>query len=171
MNILKAGANSGLLVIQSLINWLISIPILLVSVGCASNNYMYYQFAYDMQADGQNARILDYNLSREGKTLIAAMPSVKTGGGLNQEGIHKYSPRPTDLFIEWKDLTTGSDFSRNVNLRGLVDQNLEGATIYPIVDGEVLSLYLILEEIVSPENSSPIPGIARNHKTILIYSK
>jgi len=130
---------------------------------------MYYQFAFNMTADGQHAVVLEYKLSAGNQSLIASIPSARTRG-LSGEGIYKNGPRPTGIFIHWKDLPSGQEFSRDVDFQGHLDEDLNGAIIYVMINGERLYVYLVLPTQKAAGQSAIGPRIYNDRAVKLIYS-
>jgi len=130
----------------------------------------YYEMAFNTYSDGQNAVILDYKLLSKSAVQFSADPtSLKAYGGLTNEGIHRAALYPTDLYIKWLDRETGKEYSANANLRRTAAEDLTGFTVYPMVFGSHLYIYLISPNR-NPNSLNIGPGIAHGFDTELIYS-
>jgi len=150
---------------------LLAVSVLLAcQVSCASSHPMYYEMAFNTYRDGQNAIVLDYELFSGSAVQFSADPtSLKTYGGLTSESIHRGALYPTRLYIKWRDIVTGKEYSVSANLKRATAEDLTGYCIYPMVFGSHLDVYLI-----SPHRNTAAPhigpGIAFGFDTQLIYS-
>lgn len=138
--------------------------------GCTVlDSAMYYQFSFDMTADGQHAVVLEYKLSAGDQLVMASIPSAKTNG-LYAEGVYTSKLRPTRLSVHWKDLADGRDYVQDADLTGKLKGDLNGTTIYLMIDGAHLSIFLVLPSQRGAEQPSIGPRIYSDRAVSLVYS-
>ena len=129
-----------------------------------------HAFAFDTRKDGQDAVVLDY---RYGSSRLARAPdwAVKEGRTFTFENIRGPMARGDSLYVKWRDDATGRIYEDTVDLRHRLPENLAGHTLYFMIKGAQLSVYLISPAGVKRPSGPPSggPRMYRSRKIIRIY--
>lgn len=146
---------------------------LLVSVlaGCAGGpKLVYHSFAFDAIADSPDVEVLDY-VYGQSRAPGARMPDwVKRDVGFSA-GTNINGPMPVGdrLYVRWRLRTTGEVLEDTVDLQGRLPQDMAMHTVYFVVDGRQLRVYLVRPE-PRPSQATPTgPPKFRRFKVDSIY--
>ena len=147
----------------------IGVSLLLATQGCASLKNTFYSFAFDMDADDQDAVVLDYRYTLNGQTIVGASKDVlREGLPFHRESVFGQMPRGDALYFKWKIRSTNSIFEKTVDLRGRLPADLSKDRIFVMVRGSELLIYLIHDELRSPEAPEIGPRTFHSYRTELI---
>ncbi len=117
-----------------------------------------YGFEFDLTKDGQHAVILDYKFSAGSKTLIAAdREYAKSEKGYYGENVVGPMPRGTSLYVKWRDTVTGEVTEDTVDLVPLLPKNMDGKTIYLMISGRQLQIFVVSRR-TPHEPGTPVIG-------------
>ena len=129
-----------------------------------------HAFAFDTRKDGQNAVVLDY---RYGGSSIARAPewAVKEGRAFTFENIRGPMARGDSLYVKWRDGATGRVYENTVDLRHRLPEDIAGHTLYFMIKGAQLNIYLISPAGVRRPSTAPSDGprMYRSRKIVRIY--
>lgn len=151
---------------------LIAAVALIVFAACATHpNVVNHAFGFDARKDGQDAEVLDY---RYGDSKLPVSPpawAVKAGKTFPFENIHGPMQKGDFLYVKWRTTTTGQIHEETVDLRHRLPADIAGHTIYFMIHGAQLYVYLISPENVARVADQPTHGPRSYHdrKIITIY--
>jgi hypothetical protein len=150
---------------------LVAIPALLtLLMACASARLENHTFGFDARSDSPDAEILDYRYGQskqpgarpaewQFKEDRVPQGNMITGGML----------RPDELFVKWRLKSSGDVFQDTVDLRKRLPADIANRTIYFVVKGPQLYVYLISPER-RPAHEAPIgPRMYHQLKVQTIY--
>lgn len=151
---------------------LIATVALISFAACATNpNVVNHSFGFDTRKDAQDAIVLDY---RYGDSKLPARPpewAIKAGRSFAFENIHGPMLKGDFLYVKWRSTTTGQIHEDTVDLRHRLPAEITDHTIYFMIHGAQLHVYLISPQNVerTPDRPPDGPRIYRNRKIVTIY--
>ena len=144
---------------------------------CAANggasDTQVYSFIFDLRQDDQHAVILDYWYGNSRKDTWMHAPEQVTveGDYMTMDSTWGAKvPRGT-LYVKWRDTETQKVYEDTVDLRQRLPKNIEDHTIYLMLKGAQLYVYLISPEgIKRPKNEIPNgPSMYNDLKIVTVY--
>ncbi|WP_124946714.1 hypothetical protein [Sulfurirhabdus autotrophica] len=158
--------------LKNTMKWLFSFFVLMVITSCASSpKVVDHAFGFDMRKDGQDAVVLDYRYGGSNLPIRAPEWAVKEGKTFASNGVQGSMNKGEFLYVKWRNTTTGKVYEDTVDLRQRLPADITNHTIYFMIHGAQLYVYLI-----SPENAAKSsdkadygPRVYRNRKIITIY--
>jgi hypothetical protein len=117
-----------------------------------------YGFQFDLTKDDQHAVVLDYRYSAGSKTLIGAdREYAKSEKGYYGENVVGPMPRGTVLYVKWRDTFTNEVSEDTVDLDKLLPRDLDDKTIFLMIRGRQLQIFLIATT-TPRESGTPVIG-------------
>lgn len=140
-------------------------------VACANKPKLsYHTFSFDVLSDSPDAELLDYRYGTS-KQPGARPPewALKEGKIRQQAGINGEMVVGETLYVKWRIKSTKEIFESTVDLARRLPADMTNRTVYFVIDGKDISVYLI-EPDFRPANF-PIAGPKkyRDFKTYSIY--
>jgi hypothetical protein len=129
-----------------------------------------HSFEFDMRQDNQDAEVLDYRYG-DSKVPMARNPEylLREGKSIQQTGIHGFMRRGDSLYVKWRNKDTGRVYEDTVDLRDRLPADITNQTIYFMIHGPQLYVYLISQKR-RPDEMPPIGPSASNYRrTTMIY--
>ncbi len=154
------------------LRWLIATVSLVYLVACATNqNVVDHSFGFDMRKDAQDATVLDYQYGDSKLPVRAPEWAVKEGKTFTFENIHGPMTKGSFLYVKWRSTATGHIYDSRVDLRDRLPADITGHTIYFMIQGTQLYVYLISPENVkrTPDMLPNGPRAYLNRKIVTIY--
>jgi len=150
---------------------LILLIALVAAVACAASpEVVDHAFAFDTSKDGQNAVVLDY---RYGGSRLARAPewAVKEGRTFTFENVHGPMARGDYLYVKWRDTASGRVHEDTVDLRHRLPDDITDHTLYFMIRGAQLYVYLISPSSVErpPDTQPDGPRMYRTRNVVRIY--
>lgn len=139
--------------------WLIVTVALGYLVACATNpDVVDHSFGFDMRKDAQDAIVLDYQYGNSKLPVRAPEWAVKEGKTFTFENIHGPMTRGAFLYVKWRSTATGHIHDSKVDLRHRLPADITDHTIYFMIQGTQLYVYLISPENVKRTSDMPTNG-------------
>lgn len=140
--------------------------------GCATNsNVVNHAFGFDTRKDAQDAVVLEYRYGDSKLPVRSPISAASEGRTFAFENVHGPMLKGDFLYVKWRSTTTGQVHEDTIDLRSRLPADLTDHTVYFMIHGAQLYVYLI-----SPENVAPVPDISangprayRNRKITMIY--
>lgn len=147
-----------------------ALALLMVS-GCATAAQLVdHAFAFDMRVDDQDAVVLDYRYG-ESKTPTASNPEHRRIEGKSLQFTHVRGEMPvgTFIYVKWRSKSTGEIFERTVDLTKRMPSDIKNQTVYFMVRGAHLYVFLIDPEKRSDATTFIAPRKYQGFKTLILY--
>ena len=130
-----------------------------------------YSFQFDLLQDYQHAVILDYwyGNSRADRWIWSPDEFVKEGKTYTSENVFGAMLPGEALYVKWRITDTGKVYEDTVDLRRRLPKNIESHTIYLMIKGPHLYVYLVSPEPRSPNMPSNGPSMYAYRKVMTIY--
>lgn len=148
---------------------LIATLALISLAGCAANpNLVSHSFGFDTRKDAQDAVVLDY---RYGDSRLPLRPpewAIKAGRTFTFENIHGPMLKGDFLYVKWRSMTTGRIHEDTVDLRHRLPAEITDHTIYFMIHGVQLYVYLISPQNVARTPDMPPSGPRTYHDRTIV---
>jgi hypothetical protein len=130
-----------------------------------------HSFAFDLTKDDQDAAILDYRYGLSKNPVQAPEWAVKEGKEMFGQGVTGPMLRPDFLYVKWRNRATRQEYEDTVDLRQRLPQNFSDHTVYLMIRGAQLYLYLIPPNDQKRPKGVPFigPRMYSDLNTIMIY--
>ena len=127
----------------------------LILAACTLDTFsIYHRFEFDLRRDDQHALILDYKYLDGDKLLESGNEAYVTdGSGFKVCNSGIYAPKGTSLYVKWRDETNGTIYEDNVNMKKTLPVNMVEKTIYLMIRGPQLYIYVVPKD--EPDNRRP----------------
>lgn len=150
---------------------LIALATALMTNAChAESEIVDHSFEFDALHDSPGVEIVDF---RYGDTKFpgARNPEylIHEGRPLQRTAISGPMKRPKDLYVKWRVLNENKTYEETVDLRKRLPKQIGNTTVYFLVQGTQLYVYLILNERRTPSTPPNGPRAYRNRKVLTIY--
>ena len=122
-----------------------------------------------MREDGQDAVVLEYRYGSESRWI------GETQSGSNEGHVHWFErslidiPQPEFLYVKWRNRETGKVFEDKVDLRGRLPRDLKDQTVYFMIRGAQLYVYLVSKQPRPSSMPSNGPRLYDDKIVITIY--
>lgn len=153
------------------LRWMIVLSVALGMMGCAANQRLVnHSFEFDARKDSPDITILDYRYGNSKNPSTSNPDWVKNEGrSLQSAGTYGAMLVGDFLFVKWKIKSTDEIVEDTVDLRSRLPHDIAEQTVYFVVMGRQLYVYLISSERRA-SNQPPIgPRVYRHLKTITLY--
>ncbi|MDO9166073.1 MAG: hypothetical protein Q7U13_08195 [Rhodoferax sp.] len=144
----------------------------LVGPGCAVGpRLVNHSFAFDARADSPDAQVLDYRYGNTKQTGARASERELREGRVSQYTGTTGEMIPGDsLYVKWRIRSTGEVLEETVDLKSRLTRDITDHTVYFVIDGRELHVYLVSPEL-RPKDSLPFgPKFYRDYyKVYEIY--
>lgn len=157
---------------EKCLKWLVSLAMLVVAAACAASpEIVDHAFAFDTGKDGQNAVVLNYRYGGPQLAIRAPEWAVKQGRSFTFESVQRPMPKGDYLYVKWRDNATGRVYEDTVDLRHRLPEDIADHTLYFMIRGAQLYVYLISPASVErpPEMRTVGPRMYRDRKIVRIY--
>jgi hypothetical protein len=127
-------------------------------------------FQFDLRYDNQHAAIMDYKLWASDYSMAQAPEEyVKQGRDFYFTSIQGPNKRLDNLYVKWRDIPSGKIYEKTINLRHLLPADINNDTIYLLIYGADLYVYLALHK-PRPEGDKPVGApLYKNQTNLQIY--
>jgi hypothetical protein len=125
------------------ISW---ITLLLFSLAaCATHgNMVHHSFGFDTITDSPDVEVLDYQYGDAAHYETGAEPErVALGQVFVAGSVSADMPRGDTLYVKWRDKHSHQVYQDRVDLKNRMPQDISGLTIYFMIKGAQLYVYLI----------------------------
>jgi hypothetical protein len=148
---------------------LTSIVIALLLSACATN-IVQHTFQFNAGLDSPDAEVLDFRYGQskqpgvrppEWAYKVNKIPQGAATGGEMLKG--------DELYVKWRLRSTGQVFEDTVDLRRRFPADIKNHTVYFIIKGPQLYVYLVTPERAPVGSPSDGPRMYRHMKTLTIY--
>ncbi len=144
--------------------------------GCTARHLDTWEIKYD--TDAQNIGITHLLVKSQGKVLDEEYFKNPDGSLVKfyREGFVSEMPHPDSVFVQWVDNNTGISSERDINLKGLLPESLEGQNLTLVFTSEDVYIFLVhsdlpaygvkMIELPSPQifpDPSVKPYVGANH--------
>ncbi len=140
--------------------------------GCGTErDLVRYSFEFDLRYDNQHAEILDYwyGKSKNEWRLRADEDLVKSGRPIFFESVTGQMLSDNLLYVKWRDTDIGKVYEDTVDLRNRMPRNIEDHTIYLMIKGPQLYVYLVSPERRPSNVPSNGPSMYGYRKVTTLY--
>jgi hypothetical protein len=144
----------------------------LILAACASDpNIVNHSFGFDTRKDDQDAVVLDYRYGDSKLPVRAPERTVKEGKTFAFDAVHGPMRKADFLYVKWRNTTTGREYEDTVDLRTRLPADVTDHTVYFMIRGAQLYVYLIAPEKVehSADSATNGPRMYRDRRIITIY--
>lgn len=117
-----------------------------------------HAFGFDLRQDGQQAEVLDYRYGDSHLPVQAAPAAVAAGQTFAFAGVHGPMRRGETLYVKWRDRASGQIHADTVDLRARLPADLRDHTLYVLIRGAQLIVYLVSPRGVPRAASAPADG-------------
>jgi hypothetical protein len=152
---------------------LMGLVAVLLSACSVFSNVVDHTFAFDLRRDDQDAELLDYRYGESKLPVSADRRQVARGETFKFEGVTGPMLRGDSLYMKWRNIPTGKIYEDTVELKNRLPHNIENHTIYPMIYGPQLYVFLILPDSIRRGFNDPQigPRVYRGagNKIIQIY--
>lgn len=130
-----------------------------------------HAFGFDLRHDGQRAEVLDYRYGDSQLPVQAPAAAVAAGKTFAFAGVHGPMRRGETLYVKWRDLASGQVHADTVDLRTRLPADLRDHTLYFLIRGAQLVVYLVSPRAEPRAATSPAdgPGLYRERNVVQIY--
>jgi hypothetical protein len=133
--------------------------VLAVLTGCAAHpSLVDHAFGFDLRKDGQAAEILAYQYGESALARRAAENRLGRGDGLVFDGLHGPMKRGDFLYVKWRDTASGQIHETRVDLRPRLPPDITDHTVYLMIRGAQLQVYLVSPPTVARAANVPTEG-------------
>lgn len=141
-----------------------------VSACSGGGDYVDHGFEFDAPSDSPGIRILDFKYG-DGTGHGTGNPQYLLHKGRPLQRISVRGPmrRPESLYVKWRVASEGRIYEETVDLRKRLPRNFDGSTVYFLVRGAQLEVYLISWEPRQPSVPSVGPRKYRNLQVTKIH--
>jgi hypothetical protein len=163
--------------IDAFLKFILSLMIELIMTALTSTanaaDRQYYSFEFDLRKDNQHAVILDYwyGNSKLDSWINEPEELIKKGHTFCCQAVAQPMPPGGLLYVKWRDTETQKVYEDTVDLRHRLPKKIEDHTIYLMLKGAQLYVYLISPEgNKRPPNETYIgPRMFRDLKIVTLY--
>ena len=142
----------------------------LISACATGPEIVDHTFEFNALRDSPEVRILDF---RYGTTKFpgARNPDylIKEGRSFQQTAITGPMKRPDSLYVKWKTLSDGKIYEETVDLRKRLPRDFTDSTVYFLIKGQRLYVYLISDSRRAADVPLNGPRKYRDRKVVTIY--
>lgn len=148
----------------------------LTACGTPGISWQNCSFGFDLRYDHQDAYVLDYKLSSDRYTLVAADKYyVDKGTHLYFQNVIGMVDRPSHLWVKWHDNITDRTYEDTIELKNILPRYLDDTRIYFIIRGAKIYVYLKTKELLPEHISGKRPMVGAEmysgNVNILLYPK
>ena len=131
----------------------------------------YFAFEFDFRKDNQHAAVQDYwfGNSKSHAWVRATEELVAKGQEWYFEATTQQGVPGGFLYVKWRDTETQKVYEDTVDLRHRVPKNIEDHTIYLMIKGHQLYVYLVSPDRRTPDMASNGPNMYSYRKVTAIY--
>jgi hypothetical protein len=145
--------------INRLMAWgLMGLAAVLLSACSVFSNTVYHSFMFILSADNQDAEVIDYRYGEGGMIRHADPEEVKKGIAFCCQSFSGSMLKGDFLYMKWRNIPTGKIYEDTVDLKSRLPRNIEDHTIYPMIYGSQLYVYLISPDKVRRSPTDPEIG-------------
>jgi hypothetical protein len=158
--------------ISRLMAWgLMGLVAVLLSACSVFSSETYHTFQFYANSDTQNAEVLDYRYGEGGQARHADPEDVKQERARCCQSVSGLMPKGDFLYMKWRDILTGRIYEDTVDLRYRLPWSIDHHTIYPMVYGSQLYVFLIYPPSEKRDVNEPVigPSIYDYRKVRQIY--
>jgi hypothetical protein len=140
-------------------------------VGCAhSANVVDHSFGFNALQDSPDAEVMDfrYGSSKQPGARNEHLERAQ-GKSAQASGVTGPMVRGDDLYVKWKLKSTGQIYEDTVDLRKHLPADIRGQTIYFLIGGEQLYVFLISNQRRAANEPAIGPRMYAHRKTIQVY--
>lgn len=139
-------------------------------VACGNSRLAYHTFQFDARLDSPDAEILDYRYGQS-KQPGARPPewALQAGKVPQANATIGEMLRPDELFVKWRVKSSGEIFQDTVDLRKRLPSDITNQTIYFVVKGPQLYVFLISKELRPPNEAPTGPRMYHHAKVRTVY--
>jgi hypothetical protein len=151
------------------LSWLASLLLFAALTACAAR-IVDHAFGFNAVQDSPGVEILDYRYG-DSKQPTASNPEHlrKEGRSLQGTSIQGRMLRGDFLYVKWRIRSTGQVYEDTVDLRNRLPADIAHDTVYFIVKGPQLYVYLIKDELRDPDTPPIGSAVYAPLKAIAIY--
>jgi len=141
---------------------------LLISA-CASD-IVQHGFQFNASLDSPDAEVLDFRYGQSKQPGVRPPELAYTSNRIPQAAMTMGEMlRGDELYVRWRLKSTGQVFEDTVDLRRRLPADIRNHTVYFIIRGPQLWVYLVTPERQAAGASSDGPKMYRHVKTLTIY--
>ncbi len=151
--------------------WFVLSFISLILFGCASTKPIeHHGFKFDFFYDNQTAIVLDYWYGDKSR-ILWGMPEykVKQNETIRADNTWALPRRGDYIYIKWRDGPNGEVYEDKVDLRSRLPADITGSTIYLMIYGPKLYVYLATTNHRPAGENPNGPSIYENRRVLTIY--
>ena len=139
--------------------------------GCAAEpSIVDHTFQFDARWDSPGVQVLDFRYGQS-KFPGARNPDylIREGRSYQQTAITGPMKRPDSLYVKWKTLSDGKIYEDTVDLRKRLPRDFTDSTVYFLIKGQQLYVYLISPERRPADVAPNGPPQYRNRQVVTLY--
>ena len=164
-------AHRGNALLQLVFSLMIGLMMTTLTPAADAAERQYYSFQFDLKYDNQHAVILDfwYGNSKSDSWVNMPAEAVKMGETASATSVTQMMPPGGLLYVKWRDTETQKVYEDNVDLRHRLPKNIEDHTVYLMIKGHQLYVYLVSPDRRTPDMASNGPNMYSHRKVTAIY--
>lgn len=136
----------------------------------AGSDVVFHTFEFNALLDSPGVEILDHRYG-DSKFPGASNPEemLKSGQALQGTLITGEMKRPETLYVKWRVLSENREYEETIDLRRRLPRDIANCTVYFLVQGPQLYLYLIHPGLRPEGAAASGPPHYRSRKVTTIY--
>ena len=156
------------MIARSAVRALGAVFVTLVLGACASS--VYHSFGFDMRGDKQDADVLEYRYGSASRWIGHTENEFKDGRVYMVESTGVVDmPKPDFLFVKWRNRGSGQVFEDKVDLRERLPRNIKNQTVYFMIHGSQLYVYLVSDQPRPPGVPHNGPRLYEGDLVLTVY--
>ncbi|GAB3554742.1 hypothetical protein GCM10027343_43050 [Noviherbaspirillum agri] len=150
---------------------LMAAVVVVTATGCAYRSEIVdHAFSFDVRRDNPGVRVLDYRYGRSDQPSTVMRDWQKERDQRPQQAsINGPMPRPDSLYVKWIEKRTKQEHEDTVDLKSRLPINIKNHRVTFVPRGAQLYVYLITQELRSPNDPVTGPNMYASFKAITIY--
>jgi hypothetical protein len=156
---------------QVLVRWILAVAMCSALIACASSLTLgsYSSFGFDMGKDQQDAVVLNYRYGNDKYFTQAPEQIIKEGKGMYFQSMSNFQYRIDFLYVKWRSTTNGQVYEDKVDLHRSLPRDMNDQTVYFMIKGAQLYVYLIAPEKRLPGTPPIGPRMYASQKITTLY--
>lgn len=151
----------------SLVRALGAVLVAFMLSGCVSS--VPHVFGFDLKDDDQDAVVLEYRYGSESQWVGHTENDFRDGRVYWGDRRMVNMRRPEFLYVKWRNRNTGQVFEDKVDLRQRLPRDLKDQTVYFMIRGAQLYVYLASDQLRPPDVPPNGPRIYKRYLVSTIY--
>ena len=167
---ISAGTSQKLKPRLSLVDVCAAFAVAVLSACDDSGRVVDHSFGFDAISDSPGITILDYRYGTS-NAPGASNTEERRQEGRSVQGTGTTGPMKVggEMYVKWRINATGEVFEQTADLRNRLPRNMDGVTVYFMVEGRQLNVYAISKKPRDPGTPPVGPRIYDDRKVTRVF--